>query len=188
MGISRLPSGRAPRLGPLPIPEAETVICRAFRQFQVHGGEGWIAPLAERSFGWPQHVQRHLAAALDVIRDAGVDAKRADFAKAVRIGDRLREEYYHDRIESMATYEDEPTLVAQVFSGTPRKWLPNRDIAAAAGLSDDPPRLLRLSPSGGPRRAAHPGGGTRRTAAALQGCHSLLWGLPEGRDAGCCPT
>ena len=158
MSISRLPSGRAPRLGPLPIPEAETVICRAFWQFQVHGGEGWIAPLAERSFGWPQHLQHLLTAALDVIRDAGVDAKRADFAKVVRVGDQLREEYYHNRIESMATYEDEPTLVARVFSGTPRKWLPNRDIAAAAGLSDDPPAFRQAAVRAGlPIRGEGPG-------------------------------
>ena len=139
MGISRLPSRRTPRLGPLPIPEAETVIRRAFHQFRVRSGEGWIAPLAERSCGWPQHVQRHLAAALEVIRDAGLNAGRADFAKAVREGDRLREAYYHDRVESMATYEDEATLVAQAFRSTPQKWLSNRDIAAAAGLSEDPP-------------------------------------------------
>lgn len=138
MGISRLPSGRTPRLGPLRLAEAETAIRRAFRQFRVCGGEGWIAPLAERSFGWPQHLQRHLTAALEVIRDADMDAGCADFAKAVQRGDRLREAYYHDRVESMSAHEDEVALVAQAFRDASRQWLPNRDLAAAAGLSENP--------------------------------------------------
>lgn len=73
-----------------------------------------------------------------MIHHAGVDAGRADFAKAVREADRLREAYYHDPVESKATYGDEATLVAQTFRCAHRKWLPTRDIAAAAGLFEVP--------------------------------------------------
>ena len=138
MGISRLPDGRIQGLAPLPVGDAEKVVRRAFKQFGVRGGEGWARPLAERSCGWPQHVQRHLAAALAAIQDAGMDAERADFAKAVREGDLRREDYYRRRRRSMRDYVDAAVGVAEAFAQEPEGSLRNPEIAHAAGLSDDP--------------------------------------------------
>ena len=138
MGISRLPDGHVQGLAPLPVGDAEKVVRRAFKQFGVRGGEGWAKPLAERSCGWPQHIQRHLAAALAAIRDTGTDAERADFAKAVREGDLRREDYYRRRRRSMRDHVDAAVGVVQAFAQVPGGSLRNTEIAQAAGLSDDP--------------------------------------------------
>lgn len=138
MGISRLPDGRIQGLAPLPVGDAEKVVRRGFKQFGVRGGGGWAKPLAERSCGWPQHIQRHLAAALAAIQDAGMDAGRADFAQAIREGDLRREDYYRRRRRSMRDHVDAAVGVAEAFAQMPGGSLRNPEIARAAGLSDDP--------------------------------------------------
>ncbi len=109
VGVSRIDAGRKWHLGGLSEDDCGKAVRRCLTQFKVHNGNGWIAPIAERAAGWPQHLAGYLLAAMEEISrhplpgGDGFDAAQADFHAALRGGDAIREDFYSDRVESLAS-------------------------------------------------------------------------------------
>lgn len=109
VGISRIDAGGKRRLDRLSDEDCQQVVRRCLRQFRVRNANGWIAPIAARASGWPQHLAGYLLAAMEEVplhplpEGEGFDAAQADFHVVLRSGDDMREEFYSDRLARLAS-------------------------------------------------------------------------------------
>lgn len=116
VNVSRLTSGRTIHLASLDNNAARHTVNRCFNALGVANGAPWRETILARSADWPQHLGIYLTEAIEQIRAASpndMDARRADLAAPMRMGDLRREEYYEQRVARLCLHHGEFELVAR---------------------------------------------------------------------------
>ena len=137
LGVSRL--GQASRfvLGRLSHSECVDAAAKTLARFRVQGPAGqykkWIAAIADSSDGWPHHLQNNLRGACKALVAAGGDLASADLALAQAEGQKAREDYYAQRLGSLA--EVRAAVAAALSAVDPEHGGEYMDISAAAHAS-----------------------------------------------------
>ncbi len=99
-------------------------------------GEACIAALSKASFGFPQHIHAYLNAAVEVIQQRGRLDAEAALAEALTKGDAVRNRYYDDRLNSMATRTPYDAIFPIVAALNDQGASAMRERAAIAAFAD----------------------------------------------------
>ena len=101
-GLSRLAHERIVNLEPLPIDTAATALESLFDAYGFTGTpadhDAWVQALADRSQGWPQHLNRVSVAAVRQLQARGGRLDAAGLEVALAAADAAKQEYYAARV------------------------------------------------------------------------------------------
>ncbi len=101
-GLSRLAHERIVNLEPLPIDTAATAVESLFDAYGFTGApadhDAWVQALADRSQGWPQHLNRVSVAAARQLQARGGRLDAASLEAALAAADAAKQEYYAARV------------------------------------------------------------------------------------------
>ena len=116
VNVSRLTSGRTIHLAGLDDTAAQHTANRCLNALGVANAAPWREAVLTRSANWPQHLGIYLTEAIEQIRAASpneMDARRANLAAAMRLGDKRRMEYYEQRMARLCLRRGEFEEVAR---------------------------------------------------------------------------